>query len=381
VPLFFVAAHLLAMLFFLILPLISAQIAREIQFRCAISDEPAPTGCAFHWISPDGSSLYVGSAATGAPYEVSSFVGHSFQILQEGGGASGEIVSEFVVPPLGEGEDAADLLQVVVTRSVGACPVDGAQSEILTFPGFEICGPSSAVYVNDGLDRVVLGRDQREDDTRAANEARRVHLNLNQPHKVPRFTTEGFALRRMPDNLHAMLLQHVRRQFERQIVEPWPKGDSYVNFWETPTTMMYLQPGQQKLINEALKPILEEWIRNYTQYYDGDKELKPTSCYGVRMYKKGNFLRHHVDRVQTHAVSAILHIDSHALAQPWPLEIWDHDRVLHRFNLTAGDMVLYESASCIHGRPSRLVAASDDAWYANSFVHFAPKNDWNFEFM
>jgi hypothetical protein len=325
--------------------------------------------------------MHVGDSPPGGDYEISSYVGHSFQIIQAGGSASGEIVAEYEVPPVAEGEDPRVPVTHVVTRSMGSCAVDGPQSEILTFPGFELCGPPSAVYVNDGLDRVVLGRDKSEDDIRAANEARRVHLNLNQPHKVPRFTTEGFALRKMPENVHAMLQQHVRRQFERQVVEPWPKGDSYVNFWETPTTMMYLQPSQQKLINDALKPILEEWIRGYDQYYSGDKELKPTSCYGVRLYKEHNFLRHHVDRVQTHAVSAILHIDSHGLAQPWPLEIWDHERVLHRFNLTAGDMVLYESASCIHGRPSRLVASSDDAWYANSFVHFAPKNDWNFEFM
>jgi hypothetical protein len=40
--------------------------------------------------------------------------------------------------------------------------------------------------------------------------------------------------------------------------------------------------------------------------------------------------------------------------------------------LLLGDMVLYESAKCIHGRPHPLKAKS----YFNLFVHFRPESEW-----
>ena len=62
---------------------------------------------------------------------------------------------------------------------------------------------------------------------------------------------------------------------------------------------------------------MEEWI-------GGDIPLTKQACYGVREYLNGSRLQTHVDRGDTHLISAILQIEQN-VSDPWPLEIEDHD--------------------------------------------------------
>jgi hypothetical protein len=51
-------------------------------------------------------------------------------------------------------------------------------------------------------------------------------------------------------------------------------------------------------------------------------------------------------------ISSIVHI-AHEYddeKEPWPIEIEDHDGQLHSVALQEGQMLFYESASCLHGR-------------------------------
>lgn len=43
-------------------------------------------------------------------------------------------------------------------------------------------------------------------------------------------------------------------------------------------------------------------------------------------------------------------------------------------------MILYESASAIHGRPS-VLNMSSTGYFANCFLHTAPRHNWNFGFL
>lgn len=54
--------------------------------------------------------------------------------------------------------------------------------------------------------------------------------------------------------------------------------------------------------------------------------------------------------------------------KPWPVEVVDHSGGVHKVTMEQGDMVLYEGASCSHGREEPL----DGDWFANVFVHMAP---------
>ena len=58
----------------------------------------------------------------------------------------------------------------------------------------------------------------------------------------------------------------------------------------------------------------------------------------------------HVDTVRTHVVSAIMNIDQE-VERDWPLIILDHDDREHSVIMQKGDMLLYESAKLLHGRP------------------------------
>ena len=49
------------------------------------------------------------------------------------------------------------------------------------------------------------------------------------------------------------------------------------------------------------------------------------------------------------------------MEKPWPVYVLDHHGVEHYVEMRPGDMVLYEGASCSHGREQPLVGD----WFAN----------------
>ena len=82
-----------------------------------------------------------------------------------------------------------------------------------------------------------------------------------------------------------------------------------------------------------------------------DRSLSDIDCrYGIREYSRGVVLKRHVDRVQSHVLSAILNIAQRGMNSHWCLTINDHDGVEHQLNLLPGEMLLYESAALVHGQ-------------------------------
>ncbi len=73
-----------------------------------------------------------------------------------------------------------------------------------------------------------------------------------------------------------------------------------------------------------------------------------------------------VDRLPLVA-SAILNV-AQDLDEDWPTEIYDHEGRAHNVTLRPGEMLLFESASCIHGHPFPLRGK----FYASMFIHFEP---------
>ena len=58
-----------------------------------------------------------------------------------------------------------------------------------------------------------------------------------------------------------------------------------------------------RLANEImadLKPMHEEW---------SSTKLKASNAYGLRIYRPGNTLTMHTDKLETHVISAIVHVD------------------------------------------------------------------------
>lgn len=88
---------------------------------------------------------------------------------------------------------------------------------------------------------------------------------------------------------------------------------------------------------------------------------------GIRTYQTGSYLIDHVDREDTHAVSAIMNVDQD-IDEDWELEIFNLDGEMKRVAMQPGEMVFYESAKCMHGRPDPIVGR----YYTNCFFHYRP---------
>ena len=175
---------------------------------------------------------------------------------------------------------------------------------------------------------------------------------------VQNFTTLGFELRRTPpevqEQLHAILLAGLPRaqlEAEAAAVGPMLKGRTdYVPL-----------PDEQKFL-AALQPIHEEW---------SGVKLTPVKAYGLRVYTNGSSLLMHHDKVSDHIVSSIVHV-GHDSDEPWPLVIEGLDGETYEAALEAGEMLFYESAKCLHGRPRTFRGR----WYSSLFVHYKPV-DWH----
>lgn len=94
--------------------------------------------------------------------------------------------------------------------------------------------------------------------------------------------------------------------------------------------------------------------------------IAPYCLYGIRSYKAGATLSPHVDRVETHHISAIVCVDK-KVNQDWALDFCDHRGVWQEVFLEPGEMLLYESAVCQHARFKPF----DGEFYNNLFVHYS----------
>jgi prolyl 4-hydroxylase len=119
-----------------------------------------------------------------------------------------------------------------------------------------------------------------------------------------------------------------------------------------------------RAVQATLQPILEGWA---------GRALVLQRCHGMRVYREGGALDRHVDWPLSHVVAIILNVAQEGMRSSWPLVIEDHQGREHTLEMSPGEMLLYESARLVHGRPTPLNGTS----YVNLFVHFKPKDGWD----
>ncbi len=196
--------------------------------------------------------------------------------------------------------------------------------------------------------------------------AKRIGLNYVQPKLVRAVTRNGFALERLPSPTYKWLKEwYTNNKDNRSVPEVWlgPCMNQHV----APSIMTHLPDNLKQRLSTEIAPLLETW-------YGG--KLNLTSVYGIRKYTNGAILRMHVDTVHTHVVSAIINVDQN-VEEDWPLLILDHEGVEHSLLMRPGDMIFYESAKLLHGRPIPLKGSH----YDNIFIHFRPARAWNYDWM
>lgn len=127
----------------------------------------------------------------------------------------------------------------------------------------------------------------------------------------------------------------------------------------SPSLLLYDSEFNHALLSE-LKGVHEEW---------SGLALEEANCFGIRIYQPGSYLYNHVDREKTHIISSTICVD-YQLNHPWPLYIEDIHGRPHEITMEPGEMVFFESAKLLHGRPYPL----DGRYYAALFAHYTPSH-------
>jgi prolyl 4-hydroxylase len=199
-----------------------------------------------------------------------------------------------------------------------------------------------------------------------ANERARFEMSIDQPSHQHNYTDIGFKKMMAPEHIYKPIKEFYDNYKAKKKLEMWPRGNTYVNNWHSPTYMVNFEDPRFQPEGFALKdstwnnikPIVEEWV---------GAKVKPSSLYGVRIYESEAVLATHVDRLPL-VSSCIIQIDQD-LDEPWPIEVIGHDGKAYNVTMKPGEMVLYESHTVLHGRPFPLKGRS----YVNVFVHFIPE--------
>lgn len=178
--------------------------------------------------------------------------------------------------------------------------------------------------------------------------------------QIPKLTEVGFKVIPCPTETWGIIedcYSILKNKKEKEVFENKkgviPTGDSDIYSFEHLKNI-------KNLIHKQLQPVHEEFC---------SVGIEPSAIYGIRSYNKGATLIKHVDRVATHHVSSIIIVDKDLNNPDWPLDIQSHDGAWHKVYANVGDMILYESAICEHGRTEPL----QGDFFNNFYVHYKLK--------
>lgn len=181
--------------------------------------------------------------------------------------------------------------------------------------------------------------------------------------ELPRLNPIGFKVVKVPTNTWRLIQEAYNLLQNVKTIETWDGMEKFIH--DTNGNKMDIEIFNmdncfriKEIIAEELQSIHEEFIEN-------KEKLIPKWIYGIRSYKRGAILENHVDTLATHHVSSIIIVDK-KIDRDWPLDIQDHQGRWHKIYAEPGDMILYESAVCKHGRTEPF----EGEYFRNFFLHY-----------
>eukprot|EP00924_Labyrinthula_sp_SR-Ha-C_P003005 augustus_masked-scaffold_58-processed-gene-0.2-mRNA-1 protein AED:1.00 eAED:1.00 QI:0/-1/0/0/-1/1/1/0/454 len=275
------------------------------------------------WVSPKGERHFQGNLDYGEPKTLwrQTFIGHQFVVIGKNE-VTGESVEEVI-------DIQSDTFRVIGSKFQ---ETQKNQREDLT------------EKQKDNVNMYELGRAERVERT---------------------FTKDGYYRMAMPKKLWGSIQTFWNNNKDRELnmfEEIWKGRSTYVNWWKEVPLMSVAPFGLKAKWHELLQPVLESWANTC---------LIPTDLYGIRSYFDGNWLLNHVDRHETHAVSAIINVEQNDIREDWELEVINLNGTVVHSPLFEEEMFLYESAKVMHGRPKPL----EGRRYVNVFFHYKPVVD------
>jgi prolyl 4-hydroxylase len=211
--------------------------------------------------------------------------------------------------------------------------------------------------IHEGVDNSRLAKEYHENQKQL--NTKKTFSNAGQ---IPKLTEKGFQVVKIPHNTWRLiqeaytLLQNIKTE------ENWVGIENFIHDGNgiAPVEIFNMDncPRIKEIIQEELLPIHQNFIEN-------KEAISPLWIYGIRSYKRGAILEPHTDTLMTHHVSSIIIVDKQ-VDEDWALDIQDHDGEWHKIYAEPGDMILYESAICKHGRKEPL----NGEFYRNFYTHY-----------
>ena len=183
------------------------------------------------------------------------------------------------------------------------------------------------------------------------------------PNQIPNFTQIGFKLTKLSPVLFNKLVTTYTDERDSAIKE---EVDNIYYASKTHTDIsdiVHINDSIKNEISTEIQTMLEKWVGT---------NLTKTAIYGIRVYKDNSILNIHTDTYTTHIISVIINV-AQSVRKEWPLIIYDHYGKEHKIYLKPGDVCMYESAKCWHGRP--IPFEGDE--FANIFLHYKPTTSWD----
>ena len=188
----------------------------------------------------------------------------------------------------------------------------------------------------------------------------------------PKFSENGFTLIKCPQETWSLIKESYELLKDKIETEDFVGKQEFIVGGESDLMSFDHLPTVRTLIHDQLLTTHQEWV---------NEPLVKSFIYGIRSYKKGATLTSHVDRIATHHISSIIIVDKNLAcgcankpnADDWPLDIQGHDGEWYKVYAQPGDMILYESAVCEHGRNEVFGGTH----FRNFYVHYKLK-DWQY---
>jgi hypothetical protein len=190
---------------------------------------------------------------------------------------------------------------------------------------------------------------------------------LNNISELPKLSPLGFKVCKVPPKTWKLIQETYLLLKSFKVEENWEGIETFIHNKEGKNNKL-------EMFNMDVCPRIKEIIQSelhhiHDCFIDYKEELEPIWIYGIRSYPRDSILEMHTDRPTTHHISSIVIVDK-KVDKDWPLQIYDHDGNIHTIYTEPGDMILYESAICKHGRIEPL----EGEYYRNFFAHYKLKN-------
>ena len=194
--------------------------------------------------------------------------------------------------------------------------------------------------------------------------------NIDYPFKprianlIPVYTHVGYEKRSLSKQLTKTLsafYKNNKAKMKQEIYDEGLKNFLYTSKGLTdtcPAKILSLDDEMIMRLKSELLGMLEEW---------SGQALEWTSIYGIRNYQRDAVLKMHTDVYKTHIISFIINVFQE-VDEDWPLVFIDNYGREKEIIIKPGEIVLYESARCYHGRPKPFKGDN----FANIFGHTRP---------